>query len=108
MKVPMLWIGLAMLCFVCLGFYCAEFPIWAFNSDETFAGIGYVITAPGQAVVAGLLGNIHASYGDWRDPCIKIGVSYVVWLIPTWYVVRTRNIVPRGTPDSNPRPKHDL
>lgn len=82
---PLIAVGLLVV--VTVGYYCAENPRGLL--DEPFDRIGYFITFPGQAVVMGLLGNVHASYGDWRDPVLKIGVSYFVWMVPALLVVKS-------------------
>jgi len=47
---------------------------------ERLSQLGYDTTYPEQLLVALMRGNIHAFFGDWRDPVIKIGGSAVVWL----------------------------
>ena len=36
--------------------------------------------ATGQIVVGIMRGNMHAFFGDWRDPLVKIGFSSILWV----------------------------
>jgi hypothetical protein len=88
-KTQVLLVAVGLLAIVAAGYYCAENPRGLL--DESFGGMGYFITFPGQAVVMGFRGNVHASYGDWRDPLLKIGVSYIVWILPALFVLKSLN-----------------
>lgn len=87
MKTRIIGVAVGLLVVVSAGYYCAENPGGLL--EEPFDKIGYFITFPGQAVVMGLRGNVHASYGDWRDPFLKIGISYFVWIIPVLFVQKS-------------------
>ena len=78
-------IGGALLAVVIGGWYCSENSTGRINRNAEM--IGSAIIRPGHVVDTMLSGNFHGGFGDWRDPAIKIGVSYVVWVLPFLFVV---------------------
>ena len=81
----LLGIGVGLLVVVILGWYCSENFTGRINRNaET---IGYAIIRPGLVVDAILSGNLHGGFGDWRDPAIKIGASYLAWSLPCLVIV---------------------
>ena len=93
MKTRIIEVAVGILVVAAAGYYCAENPSGLL--DEPFGKIGYIITFPGQALVMGLRGNVHASYGDWRDPVLKSGISYIAWILLALFVVKSFSRVRR-------------
>ncbi len=76
----LLGLGGALLAVVIFGWYCSENFSGRINRNAEM--IGYALVRPGHVVDSILSGNFHGGFGDWRDPIVKIGVSYFVWLLP--------------------------
>jgi hypothetical protein len=55
---------------------------------EGLSQLGHGVLCPGWFASVVYLGNMHARFGDWRDFVFIVSVSWIIWMIPVFFVCR--------------------
>jgi hypothetical protein len=76
----LLGLSILILVVVVFGWYCSE--NYSGRINRNLEQMGYAIVSPGQIAASILSGNLHGGFGDWRNPAVKIGISFVIWFSP--------------------------